>query len=64
MVAGAYDYKNPTSISFKEIQNLVSNNSVKFLGHVNNVNELFRRSSIVCLPSYREGMPKAILELL
>ena len=62
LVAGAYDYKNPTSISFKEIQNLVSNNSVKFLGHVNNVNELFRRSSIVCLPSYREGMPKAILE--
>ena len=62
LVAGAYDYKNPTSISFTEIQNLVSNNSVKFLGHVNNVNELFRRSSIVCLPSYREGMPKAILE--
>ena len=50
LVAGAYDYKNPTSISFKEIQNLVSNNSVKFLGHVNNVNELLGdRPLCVCL---------------
>jgi glycosyltransferase involved in cell wall biosynthesis len=62
LVAGAYDYNNPTSIPFEEIQNLISNNSVKFLGHVNNINELYRHSSIVCLPSYREGMPKAVLE--
>ena len=26
------------------------------------MSEIFMRSSIVCLPSYREGMPKSLLE--
>ena len=62
IVAGAFDYKNPSSISLEQIQKIVSKNSVVFLGHLSHIEDLFKTSSIVCLPSYREGMPKALLE--
>lgn len=62
IVAGAFDYKNPSSISSEQIQKIVSKNSVVFLGHLSHIEDLFKTSSIVCLPSYREGMPKALLE--
>jgi glycosyltransferase involved in cell wall biosynthesis len=35
---------------------------VEWLGHVEDMTPLFREAAIVCLPSYREGMPKSLLE--
>lgn len=36
---------------------------IDFLGHVDDIFELFRKSKIVCLPSYyREGLPLALAE--
>lgn len=35
---------------------------IEGLGHVVHITPLFREAVIVCLPSYREGMPKALLE--
>ena len=46
-----------------EIENLEnSKNHIKFLGHKNNILKYINEASIVCLPSYREGMPKVLLE--
>lgn len=37
--------------------------NIKFVGHVENIYDLFSRTKIVCLPSfYREGLPLALVE--
>lgn len=61
LIIGQFDYKSPSLLN---IQNLKKNynNYVKFIGYKNSIHEILKKSSIVCLPSYREGMPKVILE--
>ena len=36
---------------------------VKFLGYVKNMRDLYKKSAIVCLPSYREGFSKFFKKL-
>jgi glycosyltransferase involved in cell wall biosynthesis len=62
ILAGAAGYDNPSSISDAQLQSWKTEGCVEWLGHVNDILPLFRESAIVCLPSYREGMPKALLE--
>ncbi len=62
VIAGSADYDNPSAVNEKKILSWVSENWVEWVGHVNSMPELFLKSKIVCLPSYREGMPKALLE--
>jgi glycosyltransferase involved in cell wall biosynthesis len=62
ILAGAAGYDNPSSISNAQLQLWKTEGCVEWLGHVNDMIPLFRESAIVCLPSYREGMPKALLE--
>jgi glycosyltransferase involved in cell wall biosynthesis len=35
---------------------------VEWWGHRTDMPEVLRQANVVCLPSYREGMPKALLE--
>ena len=44
------------------IESWVSDGVVEWLGHVDDMPSVLGRTSIVCLPSYREGMPKVLLE--
>jgi glycosyltransferase involved in cell wall biosynthesis len=62
ILAGAAGYDNPTAISEVDLHQWEAAGIVKWLGHVDNMLPLFQDASIVCLPSYREGMPKALLE--
>lgn len=62
VLAGAGGYDNPSSIEDAQLQAWQAEGIVEWLGHVNDMISLFRESAIVCLPSYREGMPKALLE--
>jgi glycosyltransferase involved in cell wall biosynthesis len=62
VLAGAAGYDNPSSIGDAQLQSWQAEGCVEWLGHVNDMVPLFRESAIVCLPSYREGMPKALLE--
>lgn len=41
-----------------------SNKNIIFTGQVTNVNEHLYLSDIFCLPSYREGMPRSIIEAM
>ncbi|RXS20213.1 glycosyltransferase family 4 protein [Staphylococcus saprophyticus] len=41
-----------------------NNKNIIFTGKVNNVNEYLSISDIFCLPSYREGMPRSIIEAM
>lgn len=62
VLAGAADYDNPSSISSADLKHWQGQGLVEWLGHVNDMVPLFNEAAIVCLPSYREGMPKALLE--
>jgi glycosyltransferase involved in cell wall biosynthesis len=62
VLAGAAGYDNPSSISAAELRAWQAEGWVEWIGHVNDMVPLFRESAIVCLPSYREGMPKSLLE--
>jgi len=62
LMVGATDYKNPTAVSEAELSEWRREGLVEMLGHIDNCDDLFKQASIVCLPSYREGMPKVLLE--
>lgn len=62
VLAGAADYQNPSSVPRQQIEDWQAEGVVDWLGHVEDMTPLFRAASIVCLPSYREGMPKSLLE--
>lgn len=62
VLAGAAGYDNPSSIGASQLQTWQAEGCVEWVGHLNDMAPLFRESAIVCLPSYREGMPKALLE--
>jgi glycosyltransferase involved in cell wall biosynthesis len=62
ILAGAADYQNPTSVPIKLLEQLNAKQIIEWVGHVENITPFFGEASIVCLPSYREGMPKCLLE--
>ena len=62
VLAGAAGYDNPSAIGIAQLQSWQTEGCVEWLGHLSDMTALFREAAIVCLPSYREGMPKALLE--
>ena len=61
-IAGKIDSQNPSSVSYDKIKSWDALNYIKYLGHINNMNELYKKIHVAILPSYREGLPKGLLE--
>ena len=55
---------NPDSITEAELTTWVENGTVKLLGHLNDVRPAIAVSSVLVLPSYREGTPRSVLEAM
>lgn len=64
LLVGMPDSGNPASIEPGQLSSWHSEGAVEWLGHRDDVATLLARSHVVCLPSYREGLPKALLEAL
>jgi glycosyltransferase involved in cell wall biosynthesis len=62
VLAGPLDPSNPASLSAAELAQLISGTEVEWLGNVDDMPSLYRSAHVVCLPSYREGLPKALIE--
>ncbi|MEQ8745993.1 MAG: glycosyltransferase family 4 protein [Pyruvatibacter sp.] len=62
ILAGTPDPENRSSIPQQTIIDWVNRCSVRWPGHVDDMAVLYRGAHIACLPSYREGLPKALLE--
>jgi glycosyltransferase involved in cell wall biosynthesis len=62
VLAGPLDPSNPAALSAQQMQELQSDGAVEWLGEVTDMAALYERASIVCLPSYREGLPKSLIE--
>jgi len=61
-LVGSPDLGNLTSISEEELSQWSKNGLVEALGYRTDIPDLFAKSNIVVLPSYREGFPKVLIE--
>lgn len=59
---GAPDPGNPTSVTEQDIKRWQECGVVKILGYRSDIADQYARANIVCLPSYREGLPKSLVE--
>lgn len=62
MLAGSPDPGNPASVSQEDVEIWKREGFVECLGEQADIAALYRRSHIVVLPSYREGLPKSLVE--
>ena len=60
---GATDAENPEAVSGEELKAWCSKRDARWLGHVEDVRDVWRHADIFVLPARsREGMPRALLE--
>ncbi|MBM5785753.1 MAG: glycosyltransferase family 4 protein, partial [Cyanobacteria bacterium K_DeepCast_35m_m1_288] len=62
LVAGALDAGNRSALSAGELAALQADPRVCCLGHVADMRELYAASDVVVLPSWREGLSRALIE--
>ncbi len=63
-IIGEFNDANKNSISKLELVNCVESRVVNYFGNVKNVTRFIADADVVVLPSYREGLPRAILEAM
>jgi glycosyltransferase involved in cell wall biosynthesis len=62
VLAGAPDRGNPASVPLAQVNAWVAEGVIQWLGHVDDMAGLMRSVDVVVLPSYREGLPKGLIE--
>ena len=62
LLVGSVDPGNPESISVEQLEEWNRSGVVKWLGERADIAQLLAESHIVVLPSYREGLPKSLIE--
>lgn len=62
LLAGAPDPGNPAAIPQATLNGWQAEGLIKLLGQVSDMAALFASADMVVLPSYREGLPKSLIE--
>lgn len=62
VLVGDTDPHNPAAIPTEQLKAWNSDGAVSWWGRHDDMPAVFSLSHLVCLPSYREGLPKALLE--
>jgi glycosyltransferase involved in cell wall biosynthesis len=63
IMVGTTDPDNPAGVSAEQLEKWEEQGIVEWWGYQDDMSEIFGRSHIVCLPSsYREGVPKVLIE--
>ena len=62
VLVGDVDEQNPLSLTKGIIDSWVNEGFIEWWGHKQNMPEVLKLAHIVALPSYREGLPKVLLE--
>jgi len=62
ILIGDSDRENPAAISVEQLDLWQDEKNIEWWGRRSDVPEILQQSTIACLPSYREGMPKFLLE--
>jgi glycosyltransferase involved in cell wall biosynthesis len=61
-LVGDPDPENPAAISLAQLAAWREEGAVEYWGWRDDMATVFRQAHLVCLPSYREGLPKALIE--
>lgn len=61
-LVGDLDPANPDALSADELAGLIADGHVEAGGFRSDMDAVFAGCNLVCLPSYREGSPKALIE--
>ncbi|MDA0375000.1 MAG: glycosyltransferase family 4 protein [Planctomycetota bacterium] len=62
LIAGEPDPGNPASIPTSQLDAWAEEGLFRRLGHVSDMASLYQQAETVVLPSYREGLPKSLIE--
>ena len=62
VLVGTVDTANPTSFTNTEVSAWVDEGAVEWWGHRADMPQVLAASQVVVLPSYREGLPKVLIE--
>jgi len=62
ILVGSVDPGNPKSIPTEQLKQWYSDGVVNWLGEQSDIAQLLSESHIAVLPSYREGLPKSLIE--
>ena len=62
LLIGDVDPKNPTSLKNNILRDWHSQEIIEWLGWIKDVKKILLETDILCLPSYREGLPKSLIE--
>ncbi len=62
VLVGKPDPGNPASVPKRQLAQWIAQGLVEWWGHSDEMAMTLAQSHIVCLPSYREGLPKVLLE--
>lgn len=62
VLVGDPDPHNPESVSILQLEEWIKKGVIEWWGHKEEMQNIYQQATIVCLPSYREGLPKSLLE--
>ena len=62
LLVGDRDPNNPMSLTNNEVNEILKNSCVNYLGQRSDVEIILSNSDIFLFPSYREGFPKVLME--
>ena len=62
VLVGDPDPHNPESVSILQLEEWLEKEVVEWWGHKEEMQNIYQQATIICLPSYREGLPKSLLE--
>ncbi len=62
VLVGEPDIENPASVPEHQLISWQKDGVVEWWGRREDMPQVLKQSHIVCLPSYREGLPKSLLE--
>lgn len=62
LIAGEPDSGNPAAVGMDALERWVDEGIVEWVGHVDDMPKLFAQVDAMVLPSYREGLPKTLIE--
>ena len=63
-ILGGVDEANLGALTKNELNQYIENELIEYPGHVSNIPEWIKNSSVFVLPSYREGVPRSTQEAM
>jgi len=61
-IAGALESGNPTDVPSEQFLQWIKFHSIRYYGNTQDIRNIIKQANVIVLPSYREGIPRSILE--